>query len=146
MTDTMRANAPLETITIIGGGTAGWMTAALLSHLFRGYRIRLVESDEIGIIGVGEATIPALRDYLAMAGIDQVEMIRASQATFKLGIDFVNWRNGSDRYFHGFGRIGQDFMWLHPHQLWLKLWSMCAPVGHFDDYALNCRAGMDNKF
>jgi tryptophan halogenase len=146
MTDTVRGPVPLETITIVGGGTAGWMTAAMLSHLFRGYEIRLIESDEIGIIGVGEATIPAIRDYMGLAGIDLVEMIRATQATFKLGIDFVDWRTGDDRYFHGFGRIGQDFMWLHPHQLWLKLRASGKPVSHFDDYALNCRAGMANKF
>ncbi|KRC78986.1 tryptophan halogenase family protein [Sphingomonas sp. Root241] len=146
MTDTVRGPVPIKIVTIVGGGTAGWMTAAMLSHLFRGYEIRLIESDEIGIIGVGEATIPAIRDYMLMAGIDQVEMVRATQATFKLGIDFVDWRTGDDRYFHGFGRIGQDFMWLHPHQLWLKLKASGKPVGHFDDYALNCRAGMANKF
>jgi tryptophan halogenase len=146
MSDTVRDPVPIKSVTIVGGGTAGWMTAAMLSHLFRGYEIRLIESDEIGIIGVGEATIPAIRDYMLMAGIDQVEMIRATQATFKLGIDFVDWRTGDDRYFHGFGRIGQDFMWLHPHQLWLKLKASGKPVGHFDDYALNCRAGMANKF
>ena len=139
---------PLRNITIVGGGTAGWMTAALLSHVFRSYRIRLIESDEIGIIGVGEATIPAIRDYNTMAGIDQVEMIRASQATFKLGIDFVGWRDGGDRYFHGFGRIGQDFMWLHTHQLWLsaKADGGAGAVEHFDHYALNCLAARQNKF
>jgi len=138
-------NAPLRTVTIVGGGTAGWMTAAMLSHLFRSYTIRLIESEEIGIIGVGEATIPSIRTYNDMAGIDQVEMMRASQATFKLGIDFVDWRCGSDRYFHGFGRIGHDFMWLHPHQLWLGA-RQEGKARHFDHYALNCVAGMQNKF
>ena len=112
-------NAPIKTITIVGGGTAGWMTAGCSRMCSSSYAIRLIESDEIGIIGVGEATIPSIRNYNDMAGIDQVEMIRATQATFKLGIDFVDWRSGHDRYFHGFGRIGQDFMWLHPHQFWL---------------------------
>jgi tryptophan halogenase len=142
---TTNSNAPLKTITIVGGGTAGWMTAAMLAQLFTSYKIRLIESEEIGIIGVGEATIPSIRDYNNMAGIDQVEMIRATQATFKLGIDFVGWRNGDDRYFHGFGRIGHDFMWLHTHQLWLAQAGL-GPVHHFDNYALNCRAGMANKF
>ena len=64
-------NAPLKTITIVGGGTAGWMTAGLLSHLFRSYAVRLIESEEIGTIGVGEATIPAIRDYLTIAEIDR---------------------------------------------------------------------------
>ncbi len=140
--------APVRKITIVGGGTAGWMTAALLSRLFvRGFEFRLIESEEIGTIGVGEATIPAIRDYMQLAGIDQTEMIKATQATFKLGIDFVGWRDGSpgDRYFHGFGRIGRDIWWLHAHQLWLKLREM-GKAAHFDDYALNCRAAMENKF
>ncbi|MDB5679266.1 tryptophan halogenase family protein [Sphingomonas bacterium] len=146
MTDA--APQPIKTVIIVGGGTAGWMTAALLSHVFQSYRIRLIESDEIGIIGVGEATIPAIRDYNTLAGIDQVEMIRATQATFKLGIDFVGWRDGTDRYFHGFGKIGQDFMWLHTHQLWLRARAEGGggAVRHFDHYALNCLAARQNRF
>ena len=138
-------NAPLETITIVGGGTAGWMTAAMLSHVFRSYAIRLIESEDIGTIGVGEATIPSIRTYNDLAGIDQVEMMRATQATFKLGIDFVDWRCGNDRYFHGFGRIGHDFMWLHPHQLWLGEHER-GTAQPFDAYSLNCVAAMQNKF
>jgi len=141
-----RANVPLKTITIVGGGTAGWMTAALLSKLFvSGYDIRLIESDEIGIIGVGEATIPAIKIYNALAGIDQYEMMRATQATFKLGIQFVNWREQDHTYIHGFGKIGQDLMWLHPHQLWLKM-AAKGEVKHFDHYALNCLAARMNRF
>jgi tryptophan halogenase len=139
-------NAPLRTITIVGGGTAGWMTAALLSRLFvRGYEIRLIESDEIGTIGVGEATIPAIRDYHKLAGLDQVEMIKATQATFKLGIEFVNWREPGHSYIHGFGKIGQDIWWLHTHQLWLKA-AARGDAQHFDNYALNCLAARRNKF
>lgn len=114
-------NVPIRDVTIVGGGTAGWMTAALLSGLLRGYRIRLIESEAIGTIGVGEATIPAIRNYNALAGIDQFEMMRATQATFKLGIEFVNWRENGHSYVHGFGKIGRNLMWLHPHQLWLKM-------------------------
>ncbi|WP_298744110.1 tryptophan halogenase family protein [uncultured Brevundimonas sp.] len=138
-------NAPLKTITIIGGGTAGWMTAALLSKLFiSGYEFRLIESEEIGIIGVGEATIPAIRTYNALAGIDQYEMMRATQATIKLGIQFVDWREPGHSYIHGFGKIGQDLMWLHPHQLWLKMAEKGA-VKHFDHYAVNCLAARMNR-
>ena len=142
---TAQPDAPLRSITIVGGGTAGWMTAALLSHVFGSYAIRLIESEEIGIIGVGEATIPSIRTYNDLAGIDQVEMMRASQATFKLGIDFVDWHRGNDRYFHGFGRIGHDFMWLHPHHLWLAS-RQAGSTTHFDHYALNCVAGIQNRF
>lgn len=139
-------NAPLRTITIVGGGTAGWMTAALLSKLLlNGYEIKLIESDEIGIIGVGEATIPAIRTYNDLAAIDQAEMVRATHATFKLGIEFVNWGNVGSRYIHGFGKIGQDLMWLHPHQFWLK-YAVQGKVKHFDNYALNCVAARQNRF
>jgi len=139
------SNAPLKTITIVGGGTAGWMTAALMSRLFSGYTIRLIESEQIGTIGVGEATIPALQTYLQLAGIDEAEMIRETQAAFKLGIDFVNWKNGNDRYFHGFGNIGSDLLWLHTHQFWLKMASRGA-VKPLDHYAINGVAAYLNRF
>ncbi len=139
-------NTPLKTITIVGGGTAGWMTAALLSRLFiRGYTIRLIESDEIGTIGVGEATIPAIRSYNGLAGIAEKEMVQATQATFKLGIEFVNWRAPGHSYIHGFGKIGQDLMWLHPHQLWLKALAS-GQAKHFDHYSLNTLAARMNRF
>ena len=138
-------NAPVRTITIVGGGTAGWMTAALLSELLGSFTIRLIESEEIGTIGVGEATIPAIRDFNQLAGIDHVEMIRATQATFKLGIEFVDWRAPGHSYIHGFGKIGQDLRWLHTHHLWLRLAELGA-VKHFDHYALNCLAARKNKF
>src|SRR6187402_2628817 len=137
---TVNPNPPLGRITIVGGGTAGWMTAALLSRLFTsGYEICLIESDEIGTIGVGEATIPAIRTYAQLAGIDEVEMVRATQATFKLGIEFVNWREPGHSYIHGFGKIGQDLLWLHTHQFWLKM-AARGEVKHFDHYALNTLA------
>lgn len=135
-----------KTITIVGGGTAGWMTAALLSKLLtRGFAIQLVESDEIGTIGVGEATIPAIRTYLGLAGIDEFEMMRATQSTYKLGIEFVDWRAPGTSYIHGFGKIGQDLLWLHPHQFWLKFAGR-GQARHFDHYALNCLAARKNRF
>lgn len=133
-------------ITIVGGGTAGWMTAALLSKLLmRGFEIQLIESDEIGTIGVGEATIPAIRTFNDLAGVDQFEMVRATQATFKLGIEFVDWRDIGHSYIHGFGKIGQDLLWLHPHQFWLKF-SARGQAKHFDLYALNCLAARKDRF
>lgn len=140
------AQQPIRNITIVGGGTAGWMTAVLLSRLFtRGYTIRLVESDAIGTIGVGEATIPAIRTFNEIAGIDHAELVREANATFKLGIEFVDWGKIGSRYVHGFGAIGQDLLWLHPHQFWLK-YAAQGKASHFDNYALNCVAAKANKF
>lgn len=142
----MQGNAPISAITIVGGGTAGWMAAALLSRLFtRGYKIRLVESEEIGTIGVGEATIPAIRTFNQLAGIDEAEFIRATQATFKLGIEFVDWRRAGSSYIHGFGNIGQDLFWLHTHQFWLKM-AERGLVKSLDHYAINCVAARLNRF
>src|SRR4051812_50108791 len=87
----MAANQPVKKVTIVGGGTAGWMTAAVLSQWLSQVEVTLIESDEIGIIGVGEATIPHIRNLLALAGVDPLKMISAAKATFKLGIQFVDW-------------------------------------------------------
>lgn len=142
----MAENRPISRIVIVGGGTAGWMTAALLSRLFtRGYSITLVESDDIGTIGVGEATIPAIRTYNHLAGIEEAELLHATQATFKLGIEFVNWREIGHSYFHGFGNIGQDLFWLHTHQFWLKM-AQRGSVKSFDDYSINAVAARLNRF
>jgi len=143
----MRAdNTPITNITIVGGGTAGWMTAALLSRLFsRGYTIRLIESEQIGTIGVGEATIPAIRVFNELAGIDEAEMIRETRATFKLGIEFAGWREPGSTYIHGFGAIGQDLLWLHTHQFWLKM-ARRGAVKPLDAYAINCVAARMNRF
>ena len=138
---------PVKRVTIVGGGTAGWMTAAVLSKWLSQVEIKLVESDEIGIIGVGEATIPAIRNYLALAGIDPLRMISETKATFKLGIQFVDWGAPGETYIHGFGKIGQDMLWLHPHQLWMAARNRVpGSIRHFDHYALNCVASLKNKF
>ena len=141
----MHENAPISEITIVGGGTAGWMSAALLSRLFtNGYKIRLVESEEIGTIGVGEATIPAIKIYNEMAGIDEADLLRETQATYKLGIEFRNWREPGHSYIHGFGNIGQDLLWLQTHQFYLK-YAETGQLGPFDNYALNCAAARRDK-
>ena len=137
---------PIRSITIVGGGTAGWMTAAMLSKLFMGrYAIRLIESDEIGIIGVGEATIPAIRTFNELLGVSDVEMLKATKGTFKLGIEFVDWREKGHSYIHGFGKIGIDRLWLRPHQFWLKMQALGA-VKDFDHYAINVMAARANRF
>ena len=138
---------PVRKVCIVGGGTAGWMTAAVLSQWLSQVDVTLVESDEIGIIGVGEATIPHIRNYLALAGIDPLKMISETKASFKLGIQFVNWGAEGETYIHGFGKIGRDLLWLHPHILWLAARERSpGSVKHFDNYSLNCVACHQNKF
>jgi tryptophan halogenase len=112
----------IRDVIIVGGGTAGWMAGAALSRfLNNGYtRITLIESDEIGTIGVGEATIPPLIAFNSLLGINENEFVAATQATFKLGIEFVNWSNIGHRYFHPFGLIGQDLQGIPFHQLYLR--------------------------
>jgi len=141
----MDQNTPIARITIVGGGTAGWMSAVLLSRLFTsGYQIRLIEAADIGTIGVGEATIPAIKIFNEMAGIDDLDLLRETHATYKLGIEFANWREPGHSYIHGFGNIGQDLLWLHTHQFYLRHHGS-GQLGHFDNYAINCAAARRNR-
>jgi tryptophan halogenase len=112
---------PVRRLVIAGGGTAGWMVAALISKVLgKQLDIRLVESDEIGIVGVGEATIPTLLSYHELMGIQEAEFMAATQATFKLGIHFEGWRNLGEDYFHGFGTTGKDHWTAGFQHFWLK--------------------------
>jgi tryptophan 7-halogenase len=136
----------IQTIVIVGGGTAGWMTATALAKALRGrYTIRLVESDTIGTVGVGEATIPAIQLFNGIAGIDENDFMRATQGTFKLGIEFVNWGRVGDRYMHGFGRIGQDLWTVRFDQYWHKLRAQ-GKVHDLAPYAITRSASKANKF
>ncbi|MET0982501.1 MAG: tryptophan 7-halogenase, partial [Telluria sp.] len=105
----MEAVRPVRRVVIAGGGTAGWMSAALLSKsLGRLVDITLVESDEIGTVGVGEATIPSMVTFHKLLELDEAEFMAATNATFKLGISFENWRDVGQDYIHSFGSTGTD--------------------------------------
>lgn len=114
-------NQKITKIVIAGGGTAGWMSAASLSKLLgKSFDITLVESDEIATVGVGEAAIPTLTAFHRLLGINEQAFMKATHATFKLGINFENWKKGDDEYMHGFGRVGKEcwagefqHFWLH---------------------------------
>ncbi len=137
---------PIKDIVIVGGGTAGWMTAAALSTVLNGrYNIRLVESDEIGIVGVGEATIPMIQRFNRVLGIDENEFMRETQGSFKLGIEFVNWGKLGDRYMHGFGRLGQDLATLPFDQYWNKM-RRAGKAAPLEEYSITRMASKANKF
>ncbi|KQN12173.1 tryptophan halogenase family protein [Sphingomonas sp. Leaf28] len=138
---------PIRKVVIVGGGTAGWMAAAAAArYLDDGQRqIVLIESDAIGTVGVGEATIPPILGFNALIGVDEREFLRATGATFKLGIEFVGWDTGDDRYMHAFGGHGRDIQGLAFHQLWLKLRDRPG-IGGIDAYAPSAVAAYLNRF
>lgn len=111
---------PVKRVVIAGGGTAGWIAAAGLAHqLGQLLEITLVESEEIGTIGVGESTVPPIRVFHQLLGIDERDFMRAVSATFKLGIWFENWGQIGDRYIHPFGRHGKPAWLCEFHHFWL---------------------------
>lgn len=137
----------IRKIVIVGGGTAGWMTAAALSKVLgQDYAdITVIESDAIGIVGVGEATIPQIGTYNRMLGIDENEFVRRTKGSFKLGIEFVDWKQIGESYFHPFGTYGQNMEGVSFHAFWQRL----QQQGMADDisaYSLNTLAAKQNKF
>jgi tryptophan halogenase len=144
--DAPQPQTALQHIVIAGGGTAGWMTAAALSKVLRGrIAITLVESEEIGTVGVGEATIPMIQLFNRVLEIDEDEFMRETQGSFKLGIEFVNWGRLGSRYMHAFGRFGQD-LWTVPfYQYWLKM-HQAGQAPELGEYAITRVAAYQNKF
>ena len=140
-------NQPIRSVAIVGGGTAGWMAAATLSQSFPHLRgnIRLIESDDIGTVGVGEATIPPIIEYIRTHGIDENELVRRTHATFKLGIEFKDWRRPGHSYIHPFGPTGAPLRGVPFYTYWHK----CAQAGTaapLDLYSLQAVAARQGKF
>ncbi|MGL6160805.1 tryptophan halogenase family protein [Microbulbifer sp.] len=139
-------NQAIKKIVIAGGGTAGWMTAAALSKLMGGeLEITLVESESIGTIGVGEATIPTLVFFHRLLGIDEAEFLAATQGTYKLGIRFENWRDRGEDYMHAFGVTGRDCWACGFQHFWLRARQL-GLAGDFGEYCLERRAAEAHKF
>lgn len=136
----------IRDVVVVGGGTAGWMAAAALSATMgEQLRIHLIESEEIGTVGVGEATIPAIRLFNGLCGIDEDAFVRATQGSFKLGIEFQNWGRIGDSYMHAFGQIGQSLDLIEFWQYWLRgrKEGVAAPLGH---YSFNETVGRAGRF
>jgi tryptophan 7-halogenase len=136
----------IRSVVIAGGGTAGWMAAAALARVL-GPRltITLVESSEIGIVGVGEATIPAIAQFNRMVKIPEDEFLKATQGTFKLGIEFVNWWQKGEAYMHAFGPVGRDLAYVPFHHYWLRD-QASGKAGSLWDYSLNWLAAKQSRF
>ncbi|MFL6602705.1 MAG: tryptophan halogenase family protein [Steroidobacteraceae bacterium] len=136
-----------QKIVIVGGGTAGWMSAALLARVTGGRlgQITLVESDEIGTIGVGEATIPYIRDFNRILGLDEGEFLRETRGTIKLGIEFRDWTRLGHSYTHPFGRIGAPIGQTAFQHL-LTRSRLQGGDGDFHAYSLCCMAARLNRF
>ncbi|MDQ1156774.1 tryptophan halogenase [Sphingomonas sp. SORGH_AS 950] len=146
----MMSDSPAEAIRsvlIVGGGTAGWMTAAALAHAMpRGLTITLVESDAIGTVGVGEATIPPIRLFNQTLGIDEAEFLRETKGSFKLGIEFVGWGREGHRYFHPFGTHGKSFDLVAVHQHWLAAGGAQGATVPFDELSMAWGAARRGRF
>ncbi len=137
--------APVR-VVVLGGGTAGWMAAASLTRLLQGQVVvELIESEDIGIVGVGEATLPHLRGFIERLGIDEAAFMQATHATFKLGIDFRDFGRIGDSYIHPFGSFGDDVAGVPFHHYWLEMQrqGQAGPIG---DYSLAVAAAQANRF
>ena len=142
----------IKNIVIVGGGTAGWMTASALSRLLKnGYaNVTLVESEAIGTVSVGEATIPEILTFNKMLGLEENDFVKKTQATFKLGIEFVDWTRLGDSYIHPFGSYGIDMDGIAFHHYWLKenqrRSAANEPLLNLENFSIQATAARKDKF
>ena len=136
----------IQNLVILGGGTAGWITASLMAKVLgKNVNITLVESDKIGTVGVGEATIPPIVNFNHALGLDEQEFLQATKGTIKLGIQFENWSKQGDSYMHAFGSIGKNLPFCDFHHLWVRN-RKNGDTSSLWDYSLNYQAAIHNKF
>lgn len=137
----------VQKVLIVGGGSAGWMTAAALSTVLgtARYELHLVESEEIGTVGVGEATIPYIRDFNRLLQIDEAQFVRETSATFKLGIEFVDWTRQNHSYIHPFGQIGAPLGKTAFQHLFAR-GTPADRVWNLEDYSVCSHAARNGKF
>src|SRR3954469_13787347 len=134
-------------VVVVGGGTAGWMAAAALAKLLpTRCSVTLVESEAIGIVGVGEATLPHIRGFNERLGINEAEFMAATRATFKLGIEFRDWARIGDSYIHPFGTFGPGNVDLQFHQYWLRLRQQGVAVPDLEQFSMGCMIARRNRF
>ena len=136
----------IRKLVIVGGGTAGWMAAAAFSKIYKGapLSITLIESDKLGTVGVGEATFPHLRFFNQRLGIDENEFMRTTKATYKLGIQFVDWGKLGDSYMHAFGQLGQEVNGIAFHHYWQSQQQQFTDS--IFDYSLASSLAQNHKF
>jgi tryptophan 7-halogenase len=137
----------IRSVAIVGGGTAGWMVAASLVKFLENMdvRIRLVESEQIGTVGVGEATVPPIVDFIRQLGIDENEIVREIKATFKLGIAYRDWTRPGDFYFHPFGPAGFGMGAVSFPAYWLKMF-LEGKAARLEEYSIQAIAAEHGKF
>ncbi len=141
------ADQAIRKIVIVGGGTAGWMSAAPLAlKLGHTCEIAVVESPEIGTVGVGEATLPTIRYFNQALGLDPVEFVARTKATFKLGIEFRDWGRLGNRFFHGFGDFGPDIEYRSSYLYWQRLERNIKDMPSYEDWSVAAVMARKHRF
>jgi tryptophan 7-halogenase len=145
MSNNKKHSNKIDTIVIVGGGTAGWMAAASLSQFLANTNttIKLIESADIGTVGVGEATLPTIREFNLALGIDEIDFIRKTKATYKLGIEFCDWYKKGSSFFHPFAKYGAQLNAAQFHHCWRKSLDLGEPkdIGHYSLPTVLARMG-----